>query len=75
MQDRTLRWLAHNRQDSMLANAHTQDVTIMCWLVHVGQDITSASVHTQDGTACCKAEGRDKSTSLLLGCLCDILLR
>jgi hypothetical protein len=53
----------------MLASAHSQDVTI-CWLVHTGQDITSASAHTQNGTACCKAEGRDNSTNLLLVYLC-----
>ena len=70
-----LHWLAHTGQDGMLASAHTQDVTIICWLVHAGQDITLASAHTQNGTACCKAEGLDKSTSLLLGYLRDIFLR
>jgi hypothetical protein len=62
---------AHIRQDHMLTSAHTQDGTI-CWLVYTRQDSTLASAHMQDGAACCKAEGHDKSTSLLLNYLCDI---
>jgi hypothetical protein len=39
---------------------------------HSGWDHMLANAHTQDGTACYKAEGHDKSPSLLLSYLCDI---
>jgi hypothetical protein len=39
---------------------------------HAGWDHMLGNAHVQDGTACYKAEGHDKSRSLLLSYLCDI---